>query len=124
MTERTETVNGCVISKKKTANRTTWDHDGLFNAIKPVAAKARVSPEGEVLEGEMDAYIRTLKDVASVSYWRMGALNEAGVNASDYREVEYGREKIVVERVVGDGEQPDDGEREARASHPSKQGGS
>lgn len=123
MEEKTLTIGDQQVTKKRTANRTSWDHDGLLGEVRRRALEERQpTAEGEI-ENPLDAFLRLFKETASVSYWRMGALKQHNIDPYDYRTVEWGREKIVVEPVVGVGAQSDNGSGETSASGNSSEGG-
>lgn len=121
MDEKSQVIGGMQVTKKRSSNKTTWDHDGLISAVRQQALENRkVSAEGEV-ENPLDSFLRMFKETASVSYWRVKALQAHSIDVSDYRNVEWGIERIVVEPVVGDGEQSDGGETTAPAAGDSSE---
>lgn len=98
MEGKTQEVAGYQLTKRSSSNRTTWDHEGLYKELKRVADKERLDHQtGEIKESHVDAFIGLLTEAASVNYWRVTALKAHNIYVADYREVEYGRERLQVE---------------------------
>lgn len=108
MKDKTEKVGEYQLTKRASATKTTWDHDGLLRKLKQKAHEERFDPEtGEIKESEVDRYIGLLTESANISYWRVTALRAHNIYVPDFREVQYGRERLQVELAPRDtDEQP------------------
>lgn len=96
MNEKSERIGKFQVEKKRAAKRTEWDHDGIFQKLTAVSLEDRQVSENGEIESPLEAFTRHLRNTASVGYWRVNALKDAGIDPWDYRKVEWGREKIVV----------------------------
>ena len=82
---KTETVFGLVeVSKRR--NR-KWDHE---EATKHVVARAlderHVDPDTGEVEPGWAAVARALRECAGISYWRVGALRDRGLDPDEFAE--------------------------------------
>lgn len=108
MKDKSETVGEYQLTKRASASKTVWDNDGLFKKLKQKAQEERFDPAtGEVKESEVDRYIGLLTEAANISYWRVTALKAHDIYVPDFREVQYGRERLQIELAPRDtDEQP------------------
>lgn len=81
------------------SNKTTWDTSLLVPQIARAALmEQRADEDGQPL-GTVDAIVSALLDCASFSYFRLGKLNEYGIDGKKYREVEWGRKRVKLTPV-------------------------
>jgi hypothetical protein len=79
-----------------------WDHENLWYTVTARALdkkKHKIDTEtGEILVRETDhgAVMRVLRECAYVSYWKLGALEEYGIDADEYCEVSWTKPSIRI----------------------------
>jgi len=100
ITEKSATIGRMTVEKKRTTNRQTWDHQGLISEIFKAASNQKIpNSDGEPMD-PLQGFRSAIEKCAAISYWRVNDLKDYGIDPWDYREVEWGREKIVVTEVA------------------------
>jgi hypothetical protein len=91
---------GLFAERKGGKKRTQWQDRDLASAV---VTRYLTDPDtGEVMGEDTDAYeaARDVTDLilrlAGVSYWRVTALRDYGINADDYCTSERGRRTVVI----------------------------
>jgi hypothetical protein len=80
-----------IVSSSK---KTTWDHERLLGVVIKTAMDNRdIDDDGQIIAPEV-AIERMLAEVAAFAYWRLGALEQHGIDGHDFRVTEYGRKRI------------------------------
>jgi hypothetical protein len=80
----------------RSSTKTTWDHKRLLGVAIREAVEHRLDEpgdDGEILSPQA-AIEKVLSDCAAFSYWRLGALEQYGIEGRDFREQEPGRKRI------------------------------
>ncbi len=82
------------LEQKTSANKTTWDTGLLIPQIARAALiEQRANEDGEPLS-TVEAICQAILECAAVSYFRLGKLDEYGIDGKKYREVEWGRKRV------------------------------
>lgn len=78
------------------SKKETWDTSLLVPAIAQAAVtEIRVNDDGEPLS-EVEAVVQAILSCASVGYFRLGKLEEYGIDGKKYRDVEWGRKRVQI----------------------------
>jgi hypothetical protein len=104
MIDRMESVNekevklqsGAELKCKSGAPRKAWDSENLMKTVYSRLRQSSVDMDtGEVGLSDEEIVIKLL-DYLQPSYWRVGALNELGINADQYCEVGEPKTNIAI----------------------------
>lgn len=85
------------VERKHSPVKPTWDHERLLPRIAAMSRDERLINErtGEI-ESDSDAAARVLFECAAISYWRVGKLQERGIDAKEYRSEDSWRASIRI----------------------------
>ena len=85
-----------VVEIKRSAKRTSWQHDELWAVVVARALDERVAdPETGEWDREADVVARVLRDCATPS-WKVTGLRAHGVDPSEFCDEEWGNAKVVI----------------------------
>lgn len=97
--ETVATTNGSTIECKMSKDRKGWQHQDLANVVaNRIKATSVDIDTGEVLLSQHDM-ITKLLDYVQPSYWRVGKLQEIGVDADDYCTVGDSKKNLVIRKA-------------------------
>jgi hypothetical protein len=92
------TDNGATIECKMSKDRKGWQHQDLANIVADRIRTTSVDIEtGEVLLSQHEM-ITKLLDYIQPSYWRVGKLQEIGIDADDYCTVGESKQNLVIRK--------------------------
>lgn len=90
--------DGAQIERKVAYNRKGWQHKELANAVMGRIEQSSVDlMTGEVVLSPTDMAMKML-DYLAPSYWRVGKLNEIGLNADFYCEPSEPKTSVIVRK--------------------------
>ena len=93
------TKSGATIECKMSKDRKGWQHQDLANVVADRIRATSVDIDtGEVLLSQHDM-ITKLLDYVQPSYWRVGKLQELGVDADDYCTVGENKQNLVIRKA-------------------------
>ena len=93
-----ELRDGAQIERKVAYNRKGWQHKELANAVMGRIEQSSVDlTTGEVVLSPTDMAMKML-DYLAPSYWRVGKLNEIGLNADFYCEPSEPKTSVIVRK--------------------------
>jgi hypothetical protein len=96
--EVVSTQNGSIIECKMSRDRKGWQHENLANVVADRIRTTSVDMgTGEVLLSQHEM-ITKLLDYIQPSYWRVGKLQEIGIDADDYCTVGDSKQNIVIRK--------------------------
>ena len=82
---KTETEHGLVEVSKRRNRR--WDHDELTKHVVSRALDERhIDPDTGEVEPSWVVVTRALRECAGISYWRIGALRDRGLDPDEFAE--------------------------------------
>lgn len=88
--------SGAELKCKSGAPRKSWDSEGLMKTVHSRLKQSSVDMDtGEVGLSDDEIALKLL-DYFQPSYWRVGALNELGINADQYCEVGEPKTSIAI----------------------------
>lgn len=90
------------VERKASAIKPRWDAERLLPRIAALSRDERIMREstGEI-EGEAEAAVRVLAQVASIAYFRVGELDKRGLDAREFREQDGWRTSVRIIPEVG-----------------------
>jgi hypothetical protein len=81
--------------------RKAWDHERLGSVVAKRIVESSIDPDtGEVLR-DSEQMINEMLKYVGVSYWRVGALKDLGLNADNYCEATEGPKKVKITKLKG-----------------------
>jgi len=86
------------VERKRGSTNDKWDDDSVLKVLLARSRDERMVLDEETgeYESEASAFIRVLKECAHIDYFRVKALDEHGVKASDYRQRTIGEPTVVI----------------------------
>jgi hypothetical protein len=88
--------SGVELKCKAGSPRKSWDNENLLKVVYDRIQKSSIDMDsGEVMLSQEEIILKLL-DYIQPSYWRVGALNELGVNADQYCEVGEPKTNIAI----------------------------
>lgn len=96
--EKTAVVAGLgTIERKASPVKPQWEHERLLPRIAALSRDERILREetGEI-EGEAEAAVRVLGEVAAISYYRVGELKKRGIDAREFRSEDSWRTTVRI----------------------------
>lgn len=90
------------LERKASPVKPRWEHERLLPRIAALSRDERIVREetGEI-EGEAEAAVRVLGEVASIAYYRVGELKRRGLDAREFRSEDSWRTTVRVIPEVG-----------------------
>lgn len=102
MPQQQMTVAGLPIERTGGWNRKEWQHEDLLAHVvrwaKEEQAEHARNNDGEVRESEGQAVVRILREVASLSYWKVGTTRDRGLDVDEFCRREAARPGIKLPR--------------------------
>lgn len=102
MPQQVMTVAGLPIERTGGWNRKGWQHDALLSQVVRWAREDQQrwaqEHDGEVRESEGQAVVRVLREVAALSYWKVGATKDRGLDVDEYCRKEPAKPGIKMPR--------------------------
>lgn len=93
--------DGSVVERVSSANKTTWDSRRLVSLLCIKAEQLReVDPDSGEIEHIAQSIERALTECAAFSYFRLGALENYGIDGRDFRQVEWGRKRLKMQKTA------------------------
>lgn len=85
------------LERKASPVKPRWEHERLLPRIAALSRDERIFREetGEI-EGEAEAAVRVLAEVASIAYYRVGELKKRGLDAKEFRDQDGWRTTIRI----------------------------
>lgn len=88
--------SGAELKCKSGAPRKSWDSPNLLKAVYSRLRQSSVDMDTGEVELSDEEIVFKLLDYIQPSYWRVGALNELGINADQYCEVGEPKTNIAI----------------------------
>lgn len=92
-------VNDFTVEKKYSKSRTAWKHKELASLVSNKIRQMSIDIEtGEILIST-EEMIQGLLEYMQPSYWKVGQLNQIGIDVDDYCNSSETKESIIIKKV-------------------------
>lgn len=82
--------------RKGSVTRKAWDSQSLFGTVASRAVNMREPDADGCITAPEAVVLDSLQKCVGVSYWRVGALRDLGIDPDEYCSVEYGPPRVTI----------------------------